>query len=606
MRRISIHPSVVLVILAACLLAGSIGGSDIGRYRAWVVALRGGDIFLIQSSVGSPLGLPLTHWSPGPGMLFVVPWLVLGNVVDANLAPLVAGWLSTLLFWWAYFRILAWASRGTFALTALGAGAAFLGTHAGFLSRSHASESLAIAFVALLVASAVDPDEGLVASSWTVGCSTALLVAIRSHYAVYALPALLLAAGRIFDVGFARSGIGRDSNEGARHRLVAALLLLAPLLIAVFQQGIVNRWMTGSVASSPYVFGDSVFRSINWLDPLFFPVVAHPWHGLLVYHPLYALGFVAAVICLIRSTSRRERILWAGAIVAVAINLWIQAAWHVWWLGTRTYGVRGMAPAAVVLVPAVVRVIADARSTDGIAQVAKRRVWVVATALSCLWSFLMLLQGPSQFYTWSAVFAGQRAAIAGLLDVERAAWVLAVAMLAGVWLWARSHDRLVGADLLVVLSASLLWLLSLEYGLASALRGWRSGNSKLFLPAALILILTGSIFVLTRLAAGLIDRYRRQGQDRVSASDELARSLARLSITLAFLMGTVLFGRLALNTENRLAEGDIPDRNYAYVASFDVQSALTGFREYHRIDGFERRKEALRRFLSSYRADLGR
>ena len=600
MRRVSIHPSVVLVILAACLLAAAIGGADFGRYRQWAVALRGGDIFLIGSSVGSPLGIPLTHWSPGPGMLFVVPWLVLGNVVDANLAPLVAGWLSTLLFWWAYFRILAWASRGTFALTAFGAGAAFLGTHAGFLSRSHASESLAIAFVAVLVASAVDPDEGLVASSLTVGCSTALLVAIRAHYAVYALPALLLAAGRIFDLDFARSSIDRDSNEGARRRLVAGLLLLAPLLIAVFQQGVVNRWMTGSVASSPYVFGDSAFRSVNWLDPLFFPVVAHPWHGLLVYHPLYALAFVAAVICLIRSTSRREKILWAAAIVAVAINLWIQAAWHVWWLGTGTYGMRGMAPAAVVLVPAVVRVVADARSTDGIAQVVRGRVWVLATALCCLWSFLMLLQSSSQFYTSSDVFAGQGAAIAGLLEAKRAAWVLAVAMVAGVWLWARSRQRLVGADLLVVLSAGLLWLLSLEYGLTSALRGWRSGNSKLFLPAALILVLTGSIFVSTRLAAGLIGRYRRQSQDRVSASDELAPPLARLSITLAFLMSTVFFARLALITESRLAEGDIPDRTYAYVANFDVQSALTGLREYQRINGFEGRKEALRRFLSSH------
>ena len=76
--------------------------------------------------------------------------------------------------------------------------------------------------------------------------------------------------------------------------------------------------------------------------------------------------------------------------------------------------------------------------------------------------------------------------------------------------------------------------------------------------------------------------------------------MARLSITLAFLMSTVFFARLALITESRLAEGDIPDRTYAYVANFDVQSALTGLREYQRINGFEGRKEALRRFLSSH------
>ena len=100
--------------------------------------------------------------------------------------------------------------------------------------------------------------------------------------------------------------------------------------------------------------------------------------------------------------------------------------------------------------------------------------------------------------------------------------------------------------------------------------------------------------------------YRLPGQDRVCASDELAPSLARLSITLAFLMSTVLFGRLALLTESRLAEGDIPDRTYAYVATFDVQNALTSLREYQRINGFEGRKEALRRFLSSHGADVGR
>ena len=594
-------------MVAACMLFTSIRGADFGRYQQWAAALRAGDIFLIQSSVGSPLGIPLTHWLPGTGMVFALPQVVLGDVVDPTNGALVAGWLSILVFWWAFFRILVWASRNDFTLTAWGAGVVFLGTHVGFLSRAYASETLAIALVALLIATMIDPNRGLIASSWTVACSTAMLIATRSYYAVYALPALVLVVGRILDLDFARVDTEDGSRREPRYRWLAAISLSAPLLIAIVGQGLLNRWMTGSVTSSPYLFGDSTYRSVDLLSPLFWPVLAHPWHGLLVYHPLYALALAAALMCLVRSTSVRERIIWAGAIVAVMVNLWIQAAWFVWWLGTVTFGMRGMAPAAVVLVPALVRLVADARFTGDHGRSGGRRAWVLLATLACLWSFLIILQGTSQFYTSGDVFAGQWATLAGLLEPERVGSLLGAAIVvAGAWLWAKRRGQLADTDAETIVAAAVLCVLSVAYVLMMTFARWNSGNLALFLPAVLMLVLIGSVSVAVRWVIGGSGAGGRYARGQPSVSDELTPPLALLWTTLVIVVSAVLFVRLAGATERRIAAGDIPDRVYRYTASFEVQRALVSLREYQRIEGFEDRKEALRRYLLSQGAEPGR
>jgi len=614
MRRISIHPAVVLAVAAIGMLAASIGGPDFGRYRQWAFALRNADIFAIPSNIGSPLGLPVTQWSHGPGMLFTVPLVTLGRVVNFTDAPFVAGWASILVFWWAFFRILTWAARGNLALTAFGAGAAFLGTHAGFYTRAHASESLALVALALLVAAVVDPDPRLIRGSWMIGCAAALLFATRTYYIVYAAPALALSADRIITSGRLFAGPAADTGMAAagtsgRRRLVAATALAIPLLIAIAQQLLVNRWMTGSVRRSVYVFGDATYRSMDWLAPQFSAVLAHPWHGLLVYHPLYAVGFAAMLTCLLRSSARRERVLWAAGLGAVLINLWVQAAWHIWWLGTGTFGMRGMAAASVVLVPAIVRVIADLQAKQTTDAATRARAWALAVVAACLWSLPLLMLGTTQFFTWAAVFAAQQRGFALLTGARwLGATAVAAALIAAAGSWAQKRRRLVATDPVIIATAGFLCALSLGYVMASA-RGplEDTRGAALVFPALLLVILTGSSFVLWRLATRRLREYGAQRNgDALPRPDDIARPLVAFAVTVVFIIGTALFTRLAINTERRLASGDIPQVNYQYRATFQLQIAINGLREYERISGFEERKDALRRFLESQGATLNR
>jgi len=614
MRRVSIHPAVVLTVAAIGMLAASIGGPDFGRYRQWAFALRNADIFAIPSNIGSPLGLPVTTWSHGPGLLFTVPLVTLGRVVDMADAPLIAGWASILVFWWAFLRILAWAARGNLALIAFGAGAAFLGTHAGFYTRAHASESLALVAVALLVAAVVDPDPRLVRGSWMIGCAAALLFATRTYYIVYAAPALALAFDRIVTGGRLLAGAVADTETpvttaSGRRRLLAATALGLPLLIAIAQQALVNRWMTGSVRESVYIYGDATYRSMDWLAPQISAVLAHPWHGLLVYHPLYAVGFGAALVCLLRSSARRERLLWAAAVAAVLINLWVQAAWHFWWLGTGTFGMRGMAAAAVVLVPAMIRVIADLQVAEISGATARARTWALVAVAACLWSLPLLVLGDTQLYTWDAVIAAQQR---GFELLSQARWLgamaVAAALIAAVGLWARDRRRLVATDPVVIASAGLLCVLSLGYVMASARAPLENGRgAALVFPAFLLLTLLGSSFIVWRLATQRLRQHSApRGGDAPRQPDDVTRPLVTFAVTAVFVIGTVLFARLAVDTERRIAGGNLPPVSYQYRASFQLQIAINSLREYERISGFEARKDALRRFLQSQGVTLNR
>ncbi len=276
MRQLRISPTLVAVLAAGLLLSSSVGGADFGRYWDWSVAFSTGDIFRLRSDVASPLGIPLSQWSHGPGALFALPVVLLRSTVDVFDSPMVAGWLTVCIFWWAFLRVLRWAAQGSDLLVIFGAAIAFVGTHAGFASRAYASESIALALIAIATLEVVNPTERLASSSLLVGVSTALLLVSRSYLVVYALPALLLVSWRII-------APRNDGDEGALGRssplvrLIAATCLGAPVLVGVGQWALVNRWMTGLITRSPYVYQGGDFRSVDWVQPEFKAVLFHPW-----------------------------------------------------------------------------------------------------------------------------------------------------------------------------------------------------------------------------------------------------------------------------------------------------------------------------------------
>jgi hypothetical protein len=561
------------VIAAVLLVASPSNGPDFGFYLDWSDAALSGDIFRLRGDVASPVGIPLTQWSAGTGLLFALGRLFLGPLVELRDGALAVGSISALVFWGSLLALLlrATSERG---LVLFGLGAAFLGTHAGFYSLSHASESLAFGAGALMLALLTTRRPWGLASDVWMGGAAALLGLVRAQHVLYALPALLLSAARSWR---------EQRGIGAARRVVGFGLLLLPSALVAAQTAIVHRWMTGSLLRSPYTFGGEGFTSLDWRDPEILAVLANPYHGLLAYHPLYGLGLVALVVCIAHAPSRDERAVWVAGLVAVAAHIYLHAAWHVWWLGTLTFGMRGMSLSAIVLVPALVRAVGRTRSGS-----ARRALWLLASTLACLWSFLLLWQKYSYFYLWSDLLAAQASAAQSLLEPSAAAPLLfGVALVGLVAAWCRAgalHRSALGP-------AALLAGLSVGYLISRTLRRWtRRGAQEELRVEVLVLAL---LVLVCALVALEMWRLRTRHVSRAIQGGVGWAGIASLVASLGLFVG------LAVKTEWRIAAGVPPPREFRAVSSVVLDQVREAYYEYEPIPGFDAKKDRLLRYLKA-------
>lgn len=138
------------VLLLVLAWSAQTPGPDFQRYRTWARVAVVGDIASLQSEVRSPLGVPLSQWSFGPGFVFAAPAILLGRNIRIPTSISLAFLLFVAIFWWSLYRLLAFATGGDAAWVALGLAAAFLGTHSGFYSVRVSSELLSFSLLALL------------------------------------------------------------------------------------------------------------------------------------------------------------------------------------------------------------------------------------------------------------------------------------------------------------------------------------------------------------------------------------------------------------------------------------------------------------------------
>lgn len=583
------------VIFAGLLLVTASGGPDFGRYIDWARAFERGDIGAIHSGVESPLGVPVTQWSPGPGLFFAVGHAATLGFADLNHSAYVVGWLATLVFWSAFGRLLYHAAIGDRLLVLLGLATAFIATGAGFYSFHHASESLALALVAVLLLLAIEPLPSVGRQGLAVGIAAATLLLVRSNLGFYAVPAIAVSLQRTIRVGAVRS------------RAVAILGIALPVMLAMICLASVNRWMTGSLWATAYLFGDEGFWSLDLTSPALVPVLFHPLHGLLAYHPLHLIGFVAALLLLRPPT---ERLVWAVALALVSLHLWIQASWYAWWMGMATFGMRGLLPVGIVLVAAVVQKLARARRAR------TARLLLVSTGVACLWSFLLLTQGETRFYSFAELWSAQVGSIARLIE-PLSALLLLISLPLG-WLAVSTLCQERRGDALERLARPITAVL---VGLVLFYCLHRIAVRPLPMVLRATLLLVGFV-VVGAVGAYLIGRRFREARGAGEAVGDTAPvgerthdanrvrsraaaglfgatfldlSLLAAAITLA--LGLLLFARLAVST-NDLLGTRVPPREFAYRASFQVEEVLASYCEYRTIRGFDERKEALRAFLA--------
>lgn len=562
------------------LLAAATPGPDFVSYMDWARAANTTSFDRVHTRTISPLNVPVNTWAHGTGFVFssgrAVARFVGGFAVARVLggprsSALVVGGVVSLVFWAAMLSIIWIASSRDPVLTVFGAGIAFIGTHAGYYSHVHASESVAMAAVAVLVWLALKDENSNLADALTAGLMAAFLITIKSYLAMYAVPPLVLIARREW-----------LRRKSPRRVVFMALLVAVPGIVATLQVGFVNRWMTGSYLRSPYVFGDEGFRSFDLADPAVLATMLSPWHGWFTYHPLSVIALLCVVVLALGAPSLERRVLWGAFGLLIAGHFYFQASWVVWWLGQATFGSRGMAPACAVLVAALVTTLQMARKRNSTAFA----VLSTACGVASLWSFLLLMQGVTSFYSYRALLSAQVAHLTGLAAPASAVFLLAgvglvFVLYRGVWRG--------GGGLAVRVLGCLLAGLSLTY-----LMSFVASR-----PAARIITLLPGLVVLASLgltwwgARALLRRFWGGGVDRT-----MAAWAPPLAAGLLFAVVSLLFLRLAVETERSIAAGSQPSRSYAFVNTFNVTEMQLSCREYrHADDSFAGKRSALREFL---------
>ncbi len=568
--------TVVLSLFALSLLASSARGPDLSSYEDWTEAAFALDLAGADTATISPLGVPVLMWSHGSGLIFAGGHTILGFFGDLRATSLVVGWFASLIFWAALLRILWLVSGGGRTLTFLGAGIAFLGTHAGYYSHVHASESLAMTGVAVLVWRGVEEDDPDGWDALLLGVTCGFLITIKSYLILYSVPTLLVMAMR---TRAARLGAGR---------CVALLgIFAAPVVASALQTGFTNRWMTGSFLQSSYIFGDAAFRSVDFASPQISAVLVHPWHGLLSYHPLYAIAAAGLVGAALTGSRPTTRIFATSGALVVSAHIYLQAGWVAWWLGVATFGSRGLAPASPLLAVGLVWLLARCRDRWPSAF-----PWLLAaTVACCLWSFLLLLQGSSNFRDWTELLVAQVGQLkwfgtpVALLAVAAAA---IFALLLGRPDSQSAGDRVLWACAVILAAFSMTHLI-----VEAAQRPLRELGTFMFLASVAVIVIGIGLASL----ASALRRIRPSSASHEEGVHTRRRALAAIAALALFVLVSVLFARLAVSIESDIGARRRPERAYEFVNTFSVMDMRATCREYNRVAGFDTQRDALRNFM---------
>jgi hypothetical protein len=573
MKRWRVFWPLLSATVAILLLANSHPGPDFGRYIDWANAFRSSDITRLGGDVLSPMRVPLSQWSFGPGLIFSM-LSVLAPVTAGARAALFVGWVGALAFWLLMHRILVRVTGGDQSLTLFGLGLCFVSTQLGFYSTAIASETISYPCLALVVLAVVETDCWGFREALILSVPSALLLTIRPQLGVFAVAPLTIAT---FSILRQRSPIVR------RLALVGALAV--PLLVALTEIMMTNRWMTGSLLKSPYSFGGSGFKSIDLARPEIAAVLIHPWHGLLAYHPLFALLLVVPLLMAAETRTASEKFLLLAMSGATLIHLYLHASWYVWWMGLGSFGSRGMGISAVFLVPFLCKYVAERRDHPS------TRILLALVLVATAWSALLLLQGNTQFYNYEQLWLAQVNCVKHLMTAALSQPILCSVTIvglgtAGTWWWLNSNDsRTAGRHL--ALAAYGLTLFSLFYlARGSALL------SRLASPRFAVYLFFAPVIGAT---SALIWRITRQWQ--LGPEGARLRSTIGTIFGAVFVVSTCLFIRLAIRTEVAISDRSISLDRFHFQSPIHVEEVEASYLEYLQVGGFDRKKDALRHFI---------
>jgi hypothetical protein len=398
----------------------------------------------------------------------------------------------------------------------------------------------------------------------TVGTAAALLIAIRVQLGMYVAVALAMLAYKVV-----------KSKRSAADSALLILASLVPTGIVGVQELFINRWMTGSLFTSPYDFGDLEFRSVDFSRPELAAVLWHPLHSLLTYHPLYAVCFVALLLNSFRNASRLASILQLTVAGVIAFHIYLHASWYCWWLGGFSFGLRGLAVASVILVPVFIAYL-DKELQHG------RLItsWLIFATIAAVWSYLFLSQGVPRYITWQQLLQGQWAELYSYSNLAVPATCTAIVVMFGrMWNSPSTDELLLRGAALFLLCLVLRWI------------AWQAIPNHYIAAAATIISATVGV---PALAAWMGDRNILRPNYR-----SWFESITAASVLAVFICTAVLFGILVVKTEN--SAGQIRyGRTFTYRGAMDRDEVRASYLEYLQIPGFDDKKIRLAQFLDRW------
>jgi len=345
--------------------------------------------------------------------------------------------------------------------------------------------------------------------------------------------------------------------------------------------------MTGYTFSSPYVFGSDSFKSTDWRNPELLAVLVHPWHGLLSYHPLYAIGFISLIFLMFYQKKIIEKIFILILTLVLLLHFYLQASWYVWWLG-GAFGMRGLGISAIILIPALIYFLTKNKNHF------LNSILYSIIFLSCFWSFLLLLQNATNFYTYKQLFHAQYKELITLFSFKFIFFLMLILTIGIVkWQNERKFQLQQFIIILTLVFMTLYYLLS-DLPNQNYLKSLRIFEFPFSYPF-FIMIQT----ILIALIPFVLYEILLLPHDRPYLNISLKKVMPYTYLVL-FCIITFLFTRLAINTEKNITSGIIPiNRTFNYISSVDIREVGESYEEYLRVPGFENKKIALYNYFTS-------
>ena len=568
-------PYILFSIFSFLLYSLSRIGADFREYIEWADAFSRNDIFLLKGATLSPMGVPLSQWNFGLGLLFS-----LGRIFSESLSDgtLFLGWIFAIIFWWAFLGLLYHASRKSMLLTFFGASVAFIGTPLGYYSLSYSTESFSFTCLAVIAYWLVSNKKWRIVDVLLIGVLSGILIIIRFPQAIFLIPIYLMLYYFVFDT---------NKTNGLKKKLFLFSLSLVPVLICIVGIGFANRWMTGSIIGSPYNFGSEAFRSFDWRHPEFLAVLIHPSHGLLVSHPLYLFLLMALFFLIIRKGSIYNRIFFLIILLVFLLNLYLYASWYLWWLG-GSFGMRGLAINAVVLIPVLIYFLATKKQKK-----ISNTIWFLLIFLSCLWSYLLLFGECIEFYIYESLLTFQVNQIRHLLSSDF------FFPLVGVLLFAKITFRLKYKTKRPEYVPYMITLLSFYFAFYFLLDWYILEYQPVFhlkINNGTILALKTIFFILIPLFLNNILLYKNNfffdKNNRILKGIKIFIPILFLAV---FCSITYIFTNFAIKTENMIEREIIQyqKRDFAYLSKVYITEVWGSYHGYLSQQGFEEKKQAL-------------